>query len=195
MKAISKNHDHESGQIIIFHRPRFPWNKGISLPWLPFGVRSCEVAIIWPDECNPNCVIMCYLSGALCVTVSPQNLLEVKNHSRLISQGISQQPALQPGSLHKHCFPMHMAELEQVPMHDALPEPLGAKKHLLVRGISGNVSLWELWVKGGVWNDMGRRTLIMYIYRYVHYMIYSTTPSLNTVDGRNPAPPGIFKTL
>ena len=32
-------------------------------------------------------------------------------------------------------------------MHDALPEPLGAKKHLPVRGISGNVSLWELWVK------------------------------------------------
>ena len=29
--------------------PRFPWNKGISLSQLPFGVRSCEVAIIWPD--------------------------------------------------------------------------------------------------------------------------------------------------
>jgi len=28
---------------------RFPWNKGICLPQLPFGVRSCEVAIIWPD--------------------------------------------------------------------------------------------------------------------------------------------------
>ena len=38
-----------SGQIIIFHQPRFPWNKGISLPQLPFGVRSCEVAIIWPE--------------------------------------------------------------------------------------------------------------------------------------------------
>ena len=39
----------QSGQIIIFHQPRFPWNKGIFLPQLPFGVRSCEVAIIWPD--------------------------------------------------------------------------------------------------------------------------------------------------
>ncbi len=29
-----------SGQIIIFHQPRFPWNKGISLTKLPFGVRS-----------------------------------------------------------------------------------------------------------------------------------------------------------
>ena len=29
--------------------PRFPWNNGISLSQLPFGVRSCEVAIIWPD--------------------------------------------------------------------------------------------------------------------------------------------------
>ena len=38
-----------SGQIIIFHQPRFPWNKGISLTKPPFGVRSCEVAIIWPD--------------------------------------------------------------------------------------------------------------------------------------------------
>ena len=37
-----------SGQIIIFHQPRFPWNKGISLTKPPFGVRSCEVAIIWP---------------------------------------------------------------------------------------------------------------------------------------------------
>ena len=40
---------HGSGQIIIFHQPRFPWNKGISLSQLPFGVRSCEVAKIWPD--------------------------------------------------------------------------------------------------------------------------------------------------
>ncbi len=42
--------DDYSGQIIIFHQPRFPWNKGISLPQLHFGVRSCEVAIIWPDD-------------------------------------------------------------------------------------------------------------------------------------------------
>ena len=30
----------------IFHQPRFPWNKGISLSQLHFGVRSCEVAIM-----------------------------------------------------------------------------------------------------------------------------------------------------
>ena len=42
----SMNH---SGQIIIFHQPRFPWNKEISLTKPPFGVRSCEVAIIWPE--------------------------------------------------------------------------------------------------------------------------------------------------
>ena len=41
---------HETGQMKKFHQPRFPWNKGISLPQLPIGVRSCEVAIIWPDE-------------------------------------------------------------------------------------------------------------------------------------------------
>ena len=40
---------HISGQNIIFHQPWFPWNKGISLTKPSFGVRSCEVAIIWPD--------------------------------------------------------------------------------------------------------------------------------------------------
>ena len=38
-----------SGQTIIVHQPRFPWNKKISLTKPPFGVRSCEVAIIWPE--------------------------------------------------------------------------------------------------------------------------------------------------
>ena len=44
---------------MIFHRPRFPWNKGSHFPskTLPFGVRDpCEVAIIWPFnvELTPN---------------------------------------------------------------------------------------------------------------------------------------------
>ena len=34
---------------MIFHQPRFPWNKEISLTKPPFGVRSCEVTIIWPE--------------------------------------------------------------------------------------------------------------------------------------------------
>ncbi len=34
-----------SGQIIMFHQPGFPWNKGTSLTKPPFGEnRSCEVA-------------------------------------------------------------------------------------------------------------------------------------------------------
>ena len=37
---------------IIFHQPRFSWNKGISLPQLPFGVRSCGVVIIWANICE-----------------------------------------------------------------------------------------------------------------------------------------------
>ena len=38
----------------LIHQPRFPWNKGISLTTskTPFGVRSCEVAIVWPDPLN-----------------------------------------------------------------------------------------------------------------------------------------------
>ena len=43
------NNVYISGQMILFHQPRFPWNKGISISQLPFSVRSCEVAIIWPD--------------------------------------------------------------------------------------------------------------------------------------------------
>ena len=39
-----------SGQTIIFHQARFPWNKGICLTQLPFGVGSCEVALIWPEK-------------------------------------------------------------------------------------------------------------------------------------------------
>ena len=48
-KCTSTWHVYISGQIIIFHQPRFPGNKEISLTKPPFGVRSCEVAIIWPD--------------------------------------------------------------------------------------------------------------------------------------------------
>ena len=44
-----------SGQIIIFHQAGFPWNKGISLTKSPFGVRSCEVAIIWPACISTSC--------------------------------------------------------------------------------------------------------------------------------------------
>ena len=40
----------DSGQIILFHQPRFAWNKGMSLSQLHFGVRSCEVARIWPKD-------------------------------------------------------------------------------------------------------------------------------------------------
>ena len=40
------------GQIIIFHQPRFPWNKGISLTFHHhLGILVVfEVAIIWPDS-------------------------------------------------------------------------------------------------------------------------------------------------
>ena len=46
----------QSGQIIIFHQPRFSWNKGLSLTKPPpfGGNRSCEVAIIWPDPMSPS---------------------------------------------------------------------------------------------------------------------------------------------
>ena len=39
-----------SGQKIIFHQPRFFWNKGISLPELPFRVRSWQVPTICQDN-------------------------------------------------------------------------------------------------------------------------------------------------
>ncbi len=43
------SHMYISGQIIIFHQPRFPWNKGISPTKPPFRVTSADVVIIWPD--------------------------------------------------------------------------------------------------------------------------------------------------
>ena len=47
---LANHQDQQSGQIIIFHQPRFPWNKWISPTTPLFGVRSCEVAIIWPEQ-------------------------------------------------------------------------------------------------------------------------------------------------
>ena len=47
--AILENTSTSSGQIIIFHQPRFPKNKGISSTKPPFIMRQCEVAIIWAD--------------------------------------------------------------------------------------------------------------------------------------------------
>ena len=41
LEQRQQNHyDIPSGQIIIFHQPRFPWNKGISLTKPPFGVKT-----------------------------------------------------------------------------------------------------------------------------------------------------------
>ena len=58
--------------LYIFHQPRFPWNKGISLTKPPFGVRSCEVAIIWPDiyinmgkPISANAEIIAFLSRSM----------------------------------------------------------------------------------------------------------------------------------
>ena len=38
-------------QFKIFHQPKFPSNKGISLSQLLLGVRLCEAAIIWQGDC------------------------------------------------------------------------------------------------------------------------------------------------
>ena len=62
----------KSGQIIIFHQPRFPWNKGISLTKPPFGVRSCEVAIIWPDEMTWHFQELEFLMDPRCQRLSDQ---------------------------------------------------------------------------------------------------------------------------
>ena len=47
---MASSEHHQSGRIMIFHLPRFHWKKGMSLTKPPFRVRSCEVAIIWPDQ-------------------------------------------------------------------------------------------------------------------------------------------------
>ena len=64
-----------SGQIIIFHQPRFNWNKGISLTKPQFGVRSCEVAIIWPDL---SIYIYIYTIG---IDEAPSPIPQINRHS------------------------------------------------------------------------------------------------------------------
>ena len=67
-----------SGQIIIFHQPRSPWNKGISLTKPPFGMRSCEVAIIWPDifPIGSSCDIFYATRCSLWISLRPSNSID-----------------------------------------------------------------------------------------------------------------------
>ena len=62
-----------SGQIIIFHQPRFPWNEGISLTKPPFEVRSCEVAMIWPE---PYQLVQDFVHQRMTCFLSAQRPLE-----------------------------------------------------------------------------------------------------------------------
>ena len=76
-------HYYLSGQIIIFHQPRFPWNKGISLTKPPFRVRSCEVAIIWPDLFDTQILklFVSFNSSEIRKKLHPKNLSEI-DHGR-----------------------------------------------------------------------------------------------------------------
>ena len=55
-RYVKKSHKKQPATIllakldIIFHQPRFPWNRGTSLTKPTFGVRSREVTIICPDS-------------------------------------------------------------------------------------------------------------------------------------------------
>ena len=73
----------DPGQIMIFHQPRFPWNKGISLPQLPFGVRSCEVAVIWPPWYTYIYIYMCVLATNVysCRVLLPKQSVVTKHLS------------------------------------------------------------------------------------------------------------------
>ncbi len=66
-----------SSQIVIFQQPRFPWIKGNSLTKPPFGVRSCEVAIIWPGIS---------ISGFGCLKLKLKNEIETTNFAKLLYQ-------------------------------------------------------------------------------------------------------------
>ncbi len=69
LQDLFAQHPYQSGQIIIFHQPRFPWNSrefpllNHHLGWVVWGrynltrsIRSCEVAIVlaFLEEKNPN---------------------------------------------------------------------------------------------------------------------------------------------
>ena len=73
--------DHLSGQIKIFHQPRFPWNQGFPQPNHHLGAQnSCEAAIIWPDLWS----ILSYFSGFTSPTKS-QKPMDSHFHSCVIS--------------------------------------------------------------------------------------------------------------
>ena len=90
---VARSCSSESGQIIIIHQPKFPWNKGISLTKPLFGVRSCEVAIIWPAECKS---IACDVSSVsrktgeciLVVDPSPTSIILQKPASAITIQAL-----------------------------------------------------------------------------------------------------------
>ena len=74
-----------SGQIIIFHQPRCPWNKKKSLTKPPFGVRSCEVAIIWPEWIewlDLNILRTSSSNWIISPKVEKRNRFENRNHLR-----------------------------------------------------------------------------------------------------------------
>ena len=71
------SHNTTSGQIMIFHQPRFPWNKGISLTKPQFRVRSHNLTRLlrgpiwllttyptWDDPPNQKCTKLPSFSSA-----------------------------------------------------------------------------------------------------------------------------------
>ena len=84
-----------SGQIIIFHQPRFPWNKGMSLTITTIWGKSIvfSVAIIWPvwwyflTECESARWKLWLHRSAICVTLptTRQHFEVPKGRWRLIT--------------------------------------------------------------------------------------------------------------
>ena len=83
------------GQMIIFNKPRFPWNKGISLPLQPFGLgvykSRCEIlprmqvrseGVVW-DPWNEKCNKPDWWLASCCGE-------NISNHIQLLGRLINQ---------------------------------------------------------------------------------------------------------
>ena len=79
---------HYPAKQIIFHQPRFLWNKGFSLTKPPFGVISAEVNIIWPELMY--CSEMALMSSCFFLQVSTSLYLLLQTRNKPMAQ--SDQP-------------------------------------------------------------------------------------------------------
>ncbi len=96
-----------SGQIIIFHQPGFPWNKGLSLHQLPFGGPGPVTSLSPPGLIDPREAFQ---------ATKPSTMSSLWCHRKGLGSSRAQakqkpHPVVEIKGNHfwKKCFPRHLA--------------------------------------------------------------------------------------